>query len=56
MIPKYIVFNTNMPDRNGNALPVGQGDNLDELLSTYHGKAYEILEPTALSENGRLEK
>lgn len=56
MIPKYVVFNINMTDGQGNALPVGQGDNLDELLSVYHGKAYEILEPTALSENGRLEK
>ena len=31
MIPKYIVFNTNMPDKNGNALPVGQGNDLDAL-------------------------
>lgn len=35
MIPKYIVFNTNMPDKNGNALPVGQGDNLDEIDEYY---------------------
>ena len=30
MIPKYIVFNTNMPDKNGNALPVGQGNKIEE--------------------------
>jgi hypothetical protein len=34
MIPKYIVFNTNMPDKHGNALPVGQGNNL-ELFRRY---------------------
>ena len=44
MIPKYIVFNTNMPDKNGNALPV------DELLSTYHGKAYQIMKVKTLSD------
>ena len=49
MIPKYIVFNTNMPDRNGNALPVGQGNNLDELLSVFHGKAYQIMKVKSLS-------
>ena len=41
MIPKYVVFNTNMTDRQGQTLPVGQGDDLDELLTVYHGKAYE---------------
>ena len=41
MIPKYVVFNTNVTDRQGQTLPVGQGDDLDELLTVYHGKAYE---------------
>lgn len=50
MIPKYIVFNTNMPDKNGNALPVGQGNNLDELLSVFHGKAYQIMKVKTLSD------
>lgn len=50
MIPKYIVFNTNMLDRNGNTLPVGQGNNLDELLSVYHGKAYQIVKVKTLSD------
>ena len=50
MIQKHIVFNTNMPDKNGNALPVGQGDNLDELLSAYHGKAYQIMKVKTLSD------
>lgn len=50
MIPKYIVFNTNKKP----AEVVASGNDLYELLSAYHGKAYEILEPTALSENGRL--
>lgn len=49
-MPKYIVFNTNMPDKHGNALPVGQGNNLDELLSTYHGKAYQIMKVKTLSD------
>lgn len=52
MIPKYIVFNTNMPDKNGNALPVGQGNNLDELLNVYHGKAYE--EPKTVNEAHKM--
>ena len=50
MIPKYIVFNTNMPDKNGNALPVDQGDDLDKLLTVYHGKAYQIMKVKALSD------
>ena len=50
MIPKYIVFNTNMHDKNGNALPVGQGNNLDELLNAYHGKAYQIMKVKTLSD------
>ena len=50
MIPKYIVFNINMPDKNGKALPVGQGDNLDELLSVFHGKAYQIMKVKTLSD------
>ena len=41
MLPKYVVFNTNMTDKQGKTLPVGQGDDLDELLTVYHGKAYE---------------
>ncbi len=43
MIPKYIVFNTNMTDRNGNALPVAIGNDLDKLLSVYHSKAHHIM-------------
>lgn len=43
MIPKYVVFNVNMPDQNGKALPVGQGDDFDELLSVFHGEAYQIM-------------
>lgn len=50
MIPKYIVLNTNIPDKNGNALPVGQGDNLGELLSVFHGKAYQIMKVKTLSD------
>lgn len=50
MIPKYIVFNTNMTDRNGNALPVAIGNDLYELLSAYHGKAYQIMKVKTLSD------
>lgn len=50
MITKYIVFNKNMPDKNGNDLPVGQGNNLDELLSVFHGKAYQIMKVKTLSD------
>lgn len=50
MLPKYVVFNTNMPDKNGKTLPVGQGDDLDELLSVYHGKAYQIMKVKMLSD------
>ena len=52
MIPKYIVFNTNMPDKKGKTLPVGQGDDLDELLTVYHGKAYE--EPETVREARKM--
>ncbi|KAA8446952.1 hypothetical protein [Weissella paramesenteroides] len=52
MIPNTIVFNTNMHDKNGNALPVGQGDNLDDLLSVYHGKAYQIMKVKTEVEKG----
>ena len=50
MIPKYIVFNTNMPDKKGKTLPVGQGDDLSELLSVFHGKAYQIMKVKTLSD------
>ena len=50
MIPKYVVFNTNVIDRQGQTLPVGQGNDLDELLSNYHGKAYQIMEVKTLSD------
>lgn len=50
MIPKYVVFNINMTDGQGNALPVGQGNNLDELLSVFHGKAYQIMKVKTLSD------
>ena len=52
MIPKYVVFNTNMTDRQGQTLPVGQGDDLDELLTVYHGKAYE--EPETVREARKM--
>ena len=50
MIPKYVVFNINMTDGHGNVLPVGQGNNLDELLSVYHGKAYQIMKVKTLGD------
>lgn len=49
MLPKYVVFNTNMTDKQGKMLPVGQGDDLYELLSAYHGKAYQIMKVKTLS-------
>lgn len=42
MIPKYIVFNINMPDSSGYSLPVGQGDNQDELHEKFSGDNYVI--------------
>ena len=53
--PKYVVFNTLARDINGKALVTASGNDLYELLSAYHGKAYEILKPMALSADGRLE-
>ena len=47
-IPKYVVFNTNKLDRHNRALPTDQGDDLNELLTVYHGKAYE--EPETVRE------
>ena len=52
MIPKYVVFNTNVTDIQGQTLPVGQGDDLDELLTVYHGKAYE--EPETVQEARKM--
>ena len=52
MIPKYVVFNTNVTDRQGQTLPVGQGNDLDELLTVYHGKAYE--EPETVKEARKM--
>ena len=52
MLPKYVVFNTNMTDKQGKTLPVGQGDDLDELVTVYHGKAYE--EPETVREARKM--
>ena len=50
MIPKYVVFNTNLTDRQGQTLPVGQGNDLDELLIIYHGKAYQIMKVRTITD------
>lgn len=50
MIPKYVVFNINKQDRNGRALPVKQGNDLDSLLKEFHGKAYQIMRVKTLSD------
>ncbi|XZO08229.1 hypothetical protein ABU186_01870 [Weissella paramesenteroides] len=46
MIPKYIVLNTN----NKTAKVVTTGNDLYELLSAYHGKAYQIMKVKTLSD------
>ncbi|MDF8374040.1 hypothetical protein G9401_00325 [Weissella paramesenteroides] len=46
MIPKYIVFNTNKKP----AEVVATGNDLYELLSAYHGKAYQIMKVKTLSD------
>ena len=40
--PKYVVFNTLARDINGKALVTASGNDLEKLLSAYHGKAYRI--------------
>ena len=50
MIPKYVVFNINKQDAYGNALLVAQGNSAYELLTTYHGKAYQIMKVKTLSD------
>lgn len=52
MIPKYIVFNINKKDAYGNALLVAQGNSAYELLTTYEGKAYQIVKVKTLSDSG----
>lgn len=42
MIPKYVVFNLNMPDSSGYLLPVGQGDNQGKLREKFSGDNYVI--------------
>ena len=44
MIPKYVVFNINK-----DAEVVASGNDLYELLSAYHGKAYQIMKVKSLS-------
>ena len=48
--PKYVVFNTLARDINGKALVTASGNDLDELLSAYHGKAYQIMKVKTLSD------
>lgn len=42
MIPKYVVFNINMPDSSGYLLPVGQGNDQEELHERFSGENYVI--------------
>lgn len=48
MIPKYVVFNT-LEVKDNEATPVAWGSDLDKLLSVYHGKAYQIIATTTIS-------
>lgn len=48
MIPKYVVFNT-LEVKDSEATPVAWGSDLDELLSVYHGKAYQIMTTTSIN-------
>lgn len=50
MIAKYIVFNTNKTTNRKYSLPVAQGDDLNELLRDFHGKAYQIMQVKSLSD------
>lgn len=43
-IPKYVLFNVNKRDEHGNALLVAYGNDAFDLLTTYEGKAYQIME------------
>ena len=40
-MPMYVVFNMSMG--NNHHTPVATGDDLDELLVQYHGKAYQVM-------------
>lgn len=40
-MPTYVVFNMSMG--NNHHAPVAIGDDLDELLVQYHGKAYKVM-------------
>lgn len=42
MIPEYIVFNITMKDSSGYLLPVGQGNDPEELHEIFSGKNYVI--------------
>ena len=48
--PKYVVFNTLARDINGKALVTASGNDLEKLLSVYHGKAYQIMKVKTLSD------
>lgn len=43
-IPKYVLFNVHKRDEHGNALLVAYGNDAFDLLTTYEGKAYQIME------------
>lgn len=43
-IPKYVLFNVHKQDEHGNALFVACGNDAYDLLTTYEGKAYQIME------------
>ena len=43
-------FNTLARDINGKALVTASGNDLDKLLSVYHGKAYQIMKVKKLSD------
>jgi hypothetical protein len=48
--PKYVVSNTLARDIDGKALVTASGNDLEELLSAYHGKAYQIMKVKSLSD------
>lgn len=50
MIPKYVVFNIGNNRKNNVADPVCWGNDLDKLLSIYHGKAYRIMKVKSLTD------
>lgn len=42
MIPEYVVFNITMKDSSGYLLPVGQGNDPEELHERFSGENYVI--------------